>query len=98
LNTETQVGIAAAAVTLPPRKRDVGFLFQEESAILNPDTAARLGIEEVPICNGESASTMALAACQEALRRAELDAAQLDVIVDYTTSSSTNSAPKRLSR
>ena len=84
MNTETQVGIAAAAVTLPARKRDVGSLFQEESAILNPGIAARLGIEEVPICNGESASTMALTACQEALRRAELDAAQLDVIVDYT--------------
>ena len=81
---ETQVGIAAAAVTLPARRRDVGSLFQEESAILNPDIAARLGIEEVPICNGESASAMALAACQEALRRAELDVAQLDVIVDYT--------------
>jgi 3-oxoacyl-[acyl-carrier-protein] synthase III len=81
---ETQVGIAAAAVTLPARKRDVGSLFQEESAILNPGIAARLGIEEVPICNGESASTMALTACQEALRRAELDVAQLDVIVDYS--------------
>src|SRR5438552_31371 len=81
---ETQVGIAAAAVTLPAGRRDVGSLFQEESAILHPDIAARLGIEEVPICNGESASAMALAACQEALRRAELDVAQLDVIVDYS--------------
>jgi 3-oxoacyl-[acyl-carrier-protein] synthase III len=83
-NMETQVGIAAAAITLPVRKRDVGSLFQEESATLNPGIGARLGIEEVPICNGESASTMALATCQEALRRAELDVAQLDVIVDYS--------------
>jgi len=81
---ETQIGIAAAAVTLPGRKRDVESLFQEESAMLNPDVAARLGIDEVPICNGESASALALAACQEALGRAELDVAQLDVIVDYT--------------
>jgi 3-oxoacyl-[acyl-carrier-protein] synthase-3 len=81
---ETQIGIAAAAVTLPARKRDARSLFQEESATFNPAIAARLGIEEVSICNGESASAMALAACQEALRRAELDVAQLDVIVDYT--------------
>ena len=81
---ETQIGIAAAAVTLPAKKRDARSLFQEESATFNPDIAARLGIEEVPICNGESASAMALVACQEALRRAEMDVAQLDVIVDYT--------------
>ena len=81
---ETQVGIAAAAVTLPAQKRDTRSLFQEESATFNPAIAARLGIEEVPICKGESASAMALSACQQALRRAELDVAQLDVIVDYT--------------
>jgi len=81
---ETQIGIAAAAVTLPGRKRDVESLFQEESAMLNPDVAARLGIDEVPVCNGELASAMALAVCKEALGRAELDTAQLDVIVDYT--------------
>jgi 3-oxoacyl-[acyl-carrier-protein] synthase-3 len=81
---DTRIGIAAAAVTLPAGKRDVRSLFQEESAIFNPHVAARLGIEEVPICNAESASAMALAACQEALQRAELDVAQLDVIVDYT--------------
>lgn len=52
--------------------------------MINPAAAARLGIKEVPICQGESASEMALAACQEALRQAELDVAQLDVIVDYT--------------
>ena len=64
---ETQVGIAAAAVTLPAQKRDTRSLFQEESATFNPAIAARLGIEEVPICNGESASAMALSACQQAL-------------------------------
>jgi len=81
---ETQIGIAAAAVTLPATRRDTRSLFQEEAATFNSEIRARLGIEEVPICNGESASMMALAACQEALRRAELDVAQLDVIIDYT--------------
>jgi 3-oxoacyl-[acyl-carrier-protein] synthase-3 len=82
---ETVIGIAAAAVTLPAGRREVKSLFQEESA--NEDGAAirtRLGIEEVPICEGETASGMALAACQETLRRAELTAEQLDIIVDYS--------------
>jgi 3-oxoacyl-[acyl-carrier-protein] synthase-3 len=81
---ESQIGIAAAAVKLPATRRDVHSLFQEEAATFDPAIAARLGIEEVPICNGESATAMAMEACQEALRRAELDVAQVDVIVDYT--------------
>ena len=81
---ETPIGIAAAAVTLPAAKCAAQTLLQEESASFDPTIVARLGIEEVPICDGESASAMALAACQEALRRAELDVAQLDVIVDYS--------------
>jgi 3-oxoacyl-[acyl-carrier-protein] synthase-3 len=80
----TQIGIAAAAVTLPAARHDTRSLFQEEAAAFNSEIRTRLGIDEVPICNGESASAMAMAACQEALGRAELDVAQLDVIVDYT--------------
>ncbi len=81
---ETAIGIAGAAVQLPDGRRKVRSLFEEESAPFTPEVAARLGIEEVPISEGESGSAMALAACQEALRRAELDAAQLDIILDYT--------------
>jgi 3-oxoacyl-[acyl-carrier-protein] synthase-3 len=81
---DTSIGIAAAAVILPSQKREAKALFAEESASLDPASEARLGIERVPICDGESASTMAMAASQEALRKAELDVAQLDIIVDYT--------------
>jgi 3-oxoacyl-[acyl-carrier-protein] synthase III len=81
---ETQIGIAAAAVALPSRKRGTRSLFEEESASFNTAIATRLGIEEVPVCSGESPSGMALKASQEALRRAELDVAQLDFIVDYS--------------
>lgn len=84
MNTETQVGIAAAAVMLPGRKRATRDLVREESDQFDLAVADRLGIDEVPICDGESGSAMALAACQEALRRAELDAAQVDLIVDYS--------------
>ncbi len=81
---ETQIGIAAAAVTLPAQKREARSLFEEEGATFDPAIAARLGVDAVPICNSESASAMAISACQEALERAELDVAQLDVILDYT--------------
>jgi len=81
---DTEIGIAAAAVTLPVGRRDVRSLFEEESATFHSEIAARLGIEKVPLCNGESGSALAFGACQEALRRAELDVAQLDMIVDYT--------------
>ena len=81
---ETPIGIAAAAVQLPNGRRKVQSLFEEELAAFTPEIAARLGIEEVPIGEGESSSAMALAASQEALRRAELDVAQLDIILDYT--------------
>lgn len=81
---KASIGIAAAAVTLPAGKRSTQSLVQEKSAAFDPIIAARLGIEEVPLCEGETPSAMALQACQEALSRAELDVANLDVIVDYS--------------
>ena len=59
-------------------------MLQEEMASYDLDIAARLGIEEVLLCNDESGTALALAASQEALTLAELDAAQLDLIVDYS--------------
>jgi 3-oxoacyl-[acyl-carrier-protein] synthase-3 len=84
VNIETQIGIAAAAFTLPSNKRAVRSLVEEESPTLDPVVIERLGIEEVPICDGETASGMAATACREALRRADLDVALVDLIVDYS--------------
>ncbi len=81
---ETEIGIASAAVKLPTAKRDISSIFQEEAAPYNQAIADRLGIEEVPIAEGESGSALALTACQDALGRADLDVTQLDVIVDYS--------------
>src|SRR5690349_6148216 len=80
----SQVGILSAACHLPAQKRKTLDLFREEGINLTPEIAARLGIEEVPICNGEGGSAMALAASQEALSKVGLTADQLDFIVDYT--------------
>jgi 3-oxoacyl-[acyl-carrier-protein] synthase-3 len=84
ISMETQVGILTAACHLPAHRRAVSDLLEEEGAKGGPEVMARLGISSVPACNGESGSGMALAASQEALRRAGLEATQLDIIVDYT--------------
>jgi len=83
MNT-TEVGIIAAACHLPSNRRTVDDLFREEGVKAGGDTLTRLGIDRVPLRNGESGSFMALAASQEALQRAGIDAAQLDFIIDYT--------------
>ena len=81
------VGILAASCHLPRHKRSVEDLFREEGANFTVDVAARLGIEQVPIQNGdasETASNMAVAASREALQRAKIDPLTVDVVVEYS--------------
>src|SRR5713101_1237468 len=78
------VGILAAACHLPAHSRTVKELFQEEGIALSGEIAARLGIAQVPIRNGETASNMAVAAAREALQRAKVDPMQVDVVVEYS--------------
>jgi 3-oxoacyl-[acyl-carrier-protein] synthase-3 len=79
-----QVGILAAACHLPAQKRAVAELFQEERAAFNSAIAQRLGIDQVPMRNGETASNMAVAAAREALQKAAVDPSQVDVILEYS--------------
>ena len=69
------VGILAVACHLPAHRRSVKELFQEEGIVLSDEIAARLGIAQVPIRNGETetASNMAVAAAREALQLAKVD-------------------------
>lgn len=78
------VGIVAAACHLPPQRRSTEALFRAEGCALTPQVATQLGIDHVSTVDGETGAAMALAASQEALRRAGIEAAQVDVIVDYT--------------
>jgi 3-oxoacyl-[acyl-carrier-protein] synthase III len=81
------VGILGAVCHLPQHKRSVEDLFREEGAKFSVDVAARLGIEQVPIRNGdanETASNMAVAASREALHRAKIDPLMVDVVVEYS--------------
>src|SRR6266581_4972879 len=81
------VGILAVSCHLPQHKRSVEDLFREEGANFSADVAARLGIKQVPIQNGdasETASNMAVAAGREALQRAKVDPLTVDVVVEYS--------------
>src|SRR5712691_9432174 len=81
------VGILAACCNMPKHKRSVEDLFREEGANFSADVAARLGIKQVPIQNGdasETASNMAVAAGREALQRAKVDPLTVDVVVEYS--------------
>src|SRR6266581_1400367 len=81
------VGILAVSCHLPQHKRSVEDLFREEGANFSADVAARLGIKQVPIQNGdasETASNMAVAAGRKALQRAKVDPLTVDVVVEYS--------------
>jgi 3-oxoacyl-[acyl-carrier-protein] synthase-3 len=81
-SAKPSAGIAGAACAIPVNRESVQDVAQQEHA--SPDTVSKLGIEQVPACNGETGSSLALAAAREALQRAGVEAAQLDVIIDYS--------------
>lgn len=78
------VGILAAACSLPSIKRTAEELFAEEGLTLTPEIDRRLGVREIPICDGETASSLAVSAAREALRKAGVDAAKVDVVIEYS--------------
>ena len=83
-NPATKVGIVAAAYQLPSQRRMLLDVFRGEGLELTADTAARLGIEEVRVCTGESGSELALAAARQAIQLAGIEPSAIDVIVDYS--------------
>jgi 3-oxoacyl-[acyl-carrier-protein] synthase-3 len=84
---KTPVGILAACCRFPEHKRSVAELFREEGANFDSDVAARLGIDRIPLSNGqaaESASNMAVAAGRGALEQAKIAPTLVDVVVEYS--------------
>lgn len=59
-------------------------LFREEGASFPAETAKKLGVESVRLCDGETGSALALEAARDALERADVDASTIDVIVDFS--------------
>jgi 3-oxoacyl-[acyl-carrier-protein] synthase-3 len=78
------VGILAAACSLPSTKRTAGELFAEEGLVLTPEIERRLGVREIPICDGETASSLAVSAARKALQKAAVDPTKVDVVVEYS--------------
>jgi 3-oxoacyl-[acyl-carrier-protein] synthase-3 len=78
------VGILSAAYRLPGYSRTTAELFQEENLSLTPEVAARLGVEQVSLCSGQSGSDLAVAASHAALDDAGVPGVDIDVVVDYT--------------
>jgi 3-oxoacyl-[acyl-carrier-protein] synthase-3 len=81
---QVRAGIVSAACHLPEQRRTTSELFLEEGVDVAPETALRLGVEQVPLCNGHKGSELAVAASLEALARANVSGADIDVVVDYT--------------
>jgi len=79
-----KTGIVSAACRLPEHRRSAMELFQEEGLNLTSEVAARLGVEQVPICNGQSGSDLAVAASLRCLENAAVPGSEVDVVVDYT--------------
>lgn len=80
----SQVGIVAAACFLPAGRRYVLDLFPEECGPGASANAPGIGIDEVPAVENETGSALGLAAAQQALQKAGITGAQVDVIIDYT--------------
>ena len=80
----TEISIQSAACRHPGREVATADLFAEEDARSSVGIAESLGIEAVRLCEGETGSELALAAATEAMQRAGVGAADLDVIVDFT--------------
>jgi 3-oxoacyl-[acyl-carrier-protein] synthase-3 len=78
-----KAGIISAACCVPEKRHTVRELFQEEGLDLSAEAAARLGIEQVPLCDSHQGSELAIAAALEALQRAGVSGADVDVVVDY---------------
>lgn len=76
------VGIASAAACFPEQARTLDDLVGQEGAIHS--AAAELGVGSVRACTAETGSMLALRAATEAMRKAGVEAAEIDVIVDYS--------------
>lgn len=86
----TPIGIMAAAYYLPPTRKSVSAIFDDESIPAEPlaanvDFRRDIGIEAVHLAGEASAASLGLHACQQALAEAQLDPGEIDLILDFTS-------------
>lgn len=78
------VGIASAVCRIPEQSRTAKEVFAGEGVEWTADVERRIGVDSVPAADGQRGSELALAAAREALERAGVEPAEVDVLVDYT--------------
>jgi 3-oxoacyl-[acyl-carrier-protein] synthase-3 len=84
------IGIVSTGYYLPPTRKRVDEVFRDESF---PDTSPAagvdfrrdIGIEAVHLAADEPPSALALEASRRALADADVDAAEIDLVVDFTS-------------
>lgn len=85
-----KIGILSAAYYLPPTRKTVADIFRDEDISAEPlaadvDFKRDIGIEAVHVAGEASASSLGLEAAKRALATAQVDAGDLDLIIDFTS-------------
>lgn len=81
---KVSVGIASIAYHFPSRVISVKDIFHEEGIAEDPKLEAELEIDQVRVFEGQWRSDLALSAAKECILRAGIEAAEIDVIIDYS--------------
>ena len=81
---QASAGLLSIACHFPSLRRTIEDVCNEEGVELSPEVATSLGIDSVHDCETETSSSLALVAAREAVRCAELDALDINVIIDYS--------------
>src|SRR6476660_634359 len=86
----TGVGIVGASYYLPPKRKAVTDIFQDEqipaeALAANVDFKRDIGIEAVHVASDESATSLALHACRGVLEKTGTEPGQIDLIIDFTS-------------
>jgi 3-oxoacyl-[acyl-carrier-protein] synthase III len=79
-----RAGVVSGACQLPEASRTTWELFLDEGLDLATGISERLGVERVPICSGHKGSELAVAASLQAMARAGVSGADVDIVMDCT--------------
>jgi 3-oxoacyl-[acyl-carrier-protein] synthase-3 len=88
--SEPPIGILSSAYYLPPTRKTTAEIFRDEDIPTEPlaidiDFQRDIGIEAVHMAADEPAYSLGLQAARRAIDEAAIDAAEIDLIVDFTS-------------
>jgi 3-oxoacyl-[acyl-carrier-protein] synthase-3 len=86
----TAIGILAASYYLPPKKKTLADIFQDEEMPSEPlaanvDFKRDIGIEAVHVAGDETAASLAIKAAKSVVEKAGIDPREIDLIIDFTS-------------